>query len=134
MRRLRIRGASPRLADIRGRFGNRVADIVAGCTDADTTPKPPWCERKAAYLRHLHEASAEVLRVSAADKLYNARAILGDYRELREKLWSRFNAGREHQLWYYRGLVEVFRSRRPGRLTDELARTVEDLERLASDC
>jgi GTP pyrophosphokinase len=76
---------------------------VAGCTDADTTPKPPWRERKAAYLEHLHEASAEVLRVSAADKLYNARAILADYRELGEELWSRFNTGRADQLWYYRG-------------------------------
>ena len=124
-------GGAPRLADIRARFGDRVADIVAGCTDADTTPKPPWRERKAAYLAHLLHAPAEVLRVSAADKLYNARAILADYRELGEALWPRFNMGRSEILWYYRGLVEAFRTGRPGRLTDELARTVDELERLA---
>ena len=46
-------GGAPRLADIRARFGERVVAIVAGCTDADTDPKPPWRERKAAYLAHL---------------------------------------------------------------------------------
>ena len=35
---------------IRERFGARVADIVLGCTDADTLPKPPWRERKEAYI------------------------------------------------------------------------------------
>ena len=123
-------GGSPRLADIGARFGNHVAHIVASCTDSDTTPKPPWRERKAAYLAHLRETPPDVLRVSAADKLYNARAILADYRELGEALWPRFNMGREEILWYYRSLVEVFRGRRAGRLAEELARTVEELEKL----
>jgi len=67
-------GGAPRLADIRARFGERVAAIVAGCTDAETDPKPPWRERKAAYLAHLREAPPDVLRVSSADRLYHARA------------------------------------------------------------
>ena len=124
-------GGAPRLADIRARFGDRVARIVDGCTDTDATPKPPWRQRKAAYLAHLREAPLEELRVSAADKLHNARAILAEYREMGEALWPRFNEGREGQLWYYRSLVEAFRARRPGRLTDELARTVDELEKLA---
>ncbi len=33
-------------AEIRVRFGERVTEIVDGCTDTDTTPKPPWAERK----------------------------------------------------------------------------------------
>lgn len=31
-------------------FGEEVGRIVEGCTDADTHPKPPWRERKEAYL------------------------------------------------------------------------------------
>ena len=31
---------------IRARFGGRVADIVPGCTDADTFSKPPWRARQ----------------------------------------------------------------------------------------
>ena len=41
-------GSRARLADIRESFGPRVAGIVAACTDAWQTPKPPWHERKRA--------------------------------------------------------------------------------------
>src|ERR1700681_3304574 len=43
-------GGQPRLADIRSRFGERVATIVAACTDADVVPKPEWRERKRQYV------------------------------------------------------------------------------------
>ena len=55
--------------EIRQRFGDRVAAIVDGCSDAETVPKPPWRQRKERFLASLHEADAAVLRVAAADKL-----------------------------------------------------------------
>ena len=67
-------GGRTTLARIRSDFGDEVAAIVDACSDADTQPKPPWRERKEAYLLHLsHEVRPGVLRVSAADKLHNAR-------------------------------------------------------------
>ena len=36
------RGGKPTLEEIRKRFGDRVAAIVEGCTDAYGTPKPAW--------------------------------------------------------------------------------------------
>jgi (p)ppGpp synthase/HD superfamily hydrolase len=120
---------------IRRRFGERVARIVDGCTDGDAVPKPPWKERKVAYLAHLSQASPSVLLVSASDKLYNARAILRDYRSIGEKLWARFTGGREGTLWYYRALVDTYEKAKPSvptPLLDELDRTVEALEQLAS--
>ena len=91
-------GGRPTLARIRRRFGARVAEIVEGCTDADTVPKPEWRTRKERYLRHLDTASAEVRLVSACDKLHNARAILFDYRVHGEALWKRFKGGRDGTL------------------------------------
>lgn len=41
---------------IRERFGDRVAEVVLACSDADTMPKPPWRERKDAYIAHLSDA------------------------------------------------------------------------------
>jgi len=35
-------GGEAQLAEIRTRFGDGVADIVAGCTDTYEDPKPPW--------------------------------------------------------------------------------------------
>ncbi|MHC4178510.1 MAG: HD domain-containing protein, partial [Planctomycetota bacterium] len=57
--------------EIRRRFGREVAEIVAGCSDADTVPKPPWRHRKQAHLDNLRHAPASVRLVSAADKLHN---------------------------------------------------------------
>ncbi len=127
-------GGSETREEIRRRFGDRVVEIVDGCSDTDSTPKPPWLERKKAYLTHLRNASASVLLVSAADTLHNARAILNDYRELGEPLWERFNGGREGTLWYYRSVVTAFRkaAAAPLRLVEELDRIVSEIEGLAS--
>jgi (p)ppGpp synthase/HD superfamily hydrolase len=124
-------GGATMLAKIRKQFGNRVAKIVEGCTDADTYPKPPWRERKESYLKHLKHADAETRLVSAADKLNNVRSILSDYREVGEFVWERFNGGREGTLWYYRTLLDEFLRDPPNRITRDLDLAVRELESLA---
>ena len=79
---------------IRAKFGDRVADIVDGCSDAKSSPgesKPPWRSRKEAYLEHLRSAPHDVLRVSIADKVHNARSIATDQDRFGEELWKRFS-------------------------------------------
>jgi len=117
-------GGEPRLNEIRARYGAAVADIVADCTDAWTEPKPPWRPRKEAYLAALPSKPAASLLVSLADKTHNASAILGDYRELGDELWDRFNGGRDGTIWYYRSLSEVFDKVMPGALAEQLSRAV----------
>jgi (p)ppGpp synthase/HD superfamily hydrolase len=125
-------GGRPRLDDIRRRFGPRVAEIVAGCTDSDTVPKPPWRSRKEAYVAHLKEESDRSVRfVSACDKLANVRAILKVYRQVGEQVWDRFNGGREGSLWYYRTIADIFAAHDDTPLVRELVRTVGDLEAIA---
>jgi (p)ppGpp synthase/HD superfamily hydrolase len=119
------------LAEIRTRFGTVVADVVAGCSDTDEDPKPPWRPRKEAFIAHVATASASVRLVSAADKLHNARTILFDYRSMGEAVWNRFTGGRA-TLWYYRAMVNAFRSAGSTPLIDELDRVVSELERLAA--
>ena len=121
-------GGAPMLAEVRRRFGNRVAKIVEGCTDSQSIPKPPWLERKETYIRHLKNADAETRLVSAADKLNNVRSILSDYREIGESIWTRFNGGREGTLWYYRALLEEFLRGKPNRLVREFEIAVKELE------
>jgi (p)ppGpp synthase/HD superfamily hydrolase len=122
-------GGEATLEDIRARFGDEVAEIVAGCTDTYEDPKPPWRERKESYVAHLADASDSVRLVSSADKLHNARTVLSDYRALGEVLWDRFNGGREGTLWYYRAIVDVLRNKDP--VVEDLDRVVTELERLA---
>lgn len=128
-------GGKPVLQEIRREFGERVAHLVEGCTDCDTVPKPPWKQRKEAYIAHVPSADAGVRLVSASDKLHNARAILADYREVGDAVWSKFQGGRDGTLWYYRELVKAFRSAprdsRVDHVVDELERVVRALHRKA---
>ena len=124
-------GGQATLEEIRKRFGARVARIVEACSDSDTIPRPPWRERKEAYVARIRHEPAEVRRVSLADKLYNARAILADFRRVGEKVWERFNGGREGTLWYYRELAKAFRDVGPHFMAEELDRVVTELEHLA---
>jgi (p)ppGpp synthase/HD superfamily hydrolase len=122
-------GAATR-EEIRRRFGNTVTEIVDGCTDADTTPKPPWRQRKEAYIARLPKESASVHLVSAADKLHTARSVLGDYRLIGDAVWERFQGGKTGTLWYYRAVVEALAATGSTPLVDELERVVSELEGL----
>ncbi len=121
-------GGPPVLEDIRRRFGDHVAEIVWACSDTGETPKPPWKERKTRYIAHVREAGPDARRVSCADKLHNARSILRDYRVDGERIWGRFSAPAEEQLWYYRALVDAFRQPDRSPLVAELERVVSELE------
>ena len=114
-------------------FGDEVGRIVEGCTDADTHPKPPWRERKEAYLAGLAAEDRSTLLVSASDKLHNARSIVRDLRVVGEDLWERFSAPKDQTLWYYRSLVTAYRGNpaHTPALIDELDRTVTEMETLA---
>ena len=129
-------GGTETREEIRRRFGDAVVSIVDGCTDAEVIPKPPWKERKEQYIARLSHASPSILLVSAADKLHNARAILGDYRALGENLWDRFNGGKEGTLWYYKSLVDAFKQAAAGTalapLIGELERVVGEIEKLSA--
>jgi GTP pyrophosphokinase len=111
------------------RFGARVAAIVRGCTDADVIPKPPWQARKEAYIAHLEHAGADVLLVSCADKLHNARSICTDLHTHGLAVFDRFNAGQEGTIWYYSALAETFGRLMPGPLSAELGDTVSRMRR-----
>lgn len=122
-------GGDATLTQIEERFGAQVAAIVDECSDTVVTPKPPWRQRKENYIAHLDGASHSTIRVSLADKLDNARAILRDLRRHGPQVWQRFNTTDPHEhLWYYRSLLEVYRLRSDSWLVEELARVVQTLE------
>ena len=125
-------GGADKLGEhIQVEFGETVLAIVEGCTDAEAIPKPPWRERKERYVAHLADAFPSVLLVSASDKLFNARAILQDFREIGDAVWSRFTGGKDGTLWYYQALSDGFQAHGSMPLHRELERTVHDLETLA---
>jgi len=128
-------GGKPRLEDIRSNFGAEVARMVEGLSDTlvdDSFQKEPWEQRKAAYLAHLKTEPVDVQLISAADKLYNARTILDDYRKIGPEVWTRFNRGRDAQLWYFGALLAIFKASGTNRIVEELERVVGELASVAA--
>ncbi len=124
-------GGLAQLEEIRQRFGDDVAQIVADCTDAHEEPKPEWRPRKEAYIASLAHKSARSLAVSLADNTHNASAINADLRAVGAAVWERFTGGRDGPLWYYRALAEAFRTHAPGIAAERFAREVDEMEELA---
>ena len=120
---------------LREKFGEGGLKIVEACTDTPPNyqggQKPLWRERKEAYLNHIRRADFVICQVALADKLHNVRAILTDYKQIGDKLWPRFNEGKEGQLWYFRNLVSAFREAGiQSQMLEEFARSVTELDQL----
>ena len=96
-------GGEERLAKIEHRFGPEVAGIVRECSDTTALDKEDWKDRKGRYIDHFaNDASPSAVRVSLADKLYNARAIVRDHHVEGDEVWKRFSASKEETVHYYR--------------------------------
>jgi (p)ppGpp synthase/HD superfamily hydrolase len=123
-------GGMPRLHDVDKHFGANVARMVAGLSDTfaeDHDQKEGWEERKNSYLERLRNETDDVLLISAADKLYNAKSILDDYRLVGDAVWARFKRGSRQQLWYFNLLLAVFRSNPTNKIVDDFERVVREL-------
>ena len=128
-------GGAARLDDIRHNFGSEVARMVEGLSDSlaeNEHAKAPWEQRKRDYIERLRSEPADVRLISAADKLYNARSILEDYRLIGPEIWRRFHRGRDQQIWYFETLLEVFKASGPMRIVDELERVVAELKQISA--
>ena len=128
-------GGLARLRDIEQNFGSNVARMVEGLSDSlteDPNKKQSWMERKQTYIHRLKAEPADVRLISVADKLYNARTILEDYREVGPRIWERFKRGRQDQIWYLDELVTVYKSTGTCRIVAELERVVNELRQISA--
>jgi (p)ppGpp synthase/HD superfamily hydrolase len=128
-------GGAARLEDIRTNFGGEVARMVEGLSDTlaeNESEKEPWEQRKKKYIERLRNEPADVRLISAADKLYNARSILEDYREIGAEIWKRFKRSRDLQIWYFESLLHVFKSSGKMRIIGELERVVAELKQISA--
>ena len=119
-------------SDLEARFGPRVRRMVVALSDATSQPKPPWEERKRAYIASLREEPAEVKLISVADKLHNALSIRRDFARIGVAIFDRFSASQGQTLWYYESVVVALSDGWSHPLLDELVREVDALLEEAS--
>lgn len=121
--------------DIERTFGKEVLKLVELCTDTPKSftggEKPPWKVRKETYLARIKMTDPSLLRVTIADKIDNARAILADHHRIGKMVWKRFNAPKPDILWYYESCVKAFKTAQyEGPLFRELESLVKQMTEL----
>lgn len=104
-----VEDAGVTLDEIKEKFGDRVAELVAGSSEPDKGAS--WDERKKHTMHYLQSINdPEVLQVVVADKLDN---VDDTYRNGGPGIWSKFNAPYEKQKWYYSTLADIFLEKIP---------------------
>lgn len=98
------------LDDIRTKFGDEVAEIVAGCSEDKSLS---WKERKQNTIDLLETTSEEVCIVTCADKIHNLQVSVEGIKEQGEAFFVHFKKGYDDQKWYYGTIKNILLRRIP---------------------
>ena len=123
-------GGRATLERIRARFGDDVATYVEGCSDTDTKPKPPWRQRKEAFIQRMTDAPHEIKLIVAADKLHNVRTLTTVLRQSGPSVWERFRGGHDGTLWYHAEMLRALATDWQNPILHEVADAIDRLHRL----
>ncbi len=117
-------------AQMRRDFGPKVTATVKAVSKNEAIPG--WRARNDDYLQTLRDSdNPAAYIVCAADKIHNLKSVLYDFDQLGDDLWSRFNAGKDQQKWWYRAALTLLEDKLPdNQLVTELAGLVARLEEI----
>ncbi len=96
------------VGQIRARFGDEVADLVAALTDAEEIES--YTERKDVHRADVAAAGRDALTIYAADKLANIRALRRVYAEQGEAVGAELKAPLDVKCEVWEGDVALLRS------------------------
>lgn len=127
-------GGLETLRKIRTRFGPRIAQLVMSCTDAVERvgqPKPPWRERKLAYIEKLSTLPPDAALIITCDKLHNLNCLILDLRRDGPSTLSRF--ARPASLgWYYSAVTTALAGHQGRAPVDRLRALVQEFSALTA--
>lgn len=113
------------IESVRALFGDRVADIVAWCSEP--AKSLPWEQRKREAIERMQRMPPRAKAVSCADKAHNLNTI-ADELARGVDVWRRFKRGREAQLDYHRRALEALRREFEHPILEELRLALERVE------
>lgn len=120
--------------EILERFGEKALKIIELSSDTPPDymggPKGDWKSRKQSYIDHILSTDPDLLRVTVADKVDNARAILADHQKIGDDIWERFTTkSKADQIWYYTSVLEAYKKVGfKGYLMNELTTLVKKIQ------
>ncbi len=84
-------------------FNERIAGLVRYQSEDKSKD---WLTRKEYTIDFINSNKLKNIEILIlADKLSNMRSMYRDYKLHGEKLWDKFNAGKESQYWYYNSIA-----------------------------
>jgi hypothetical protein len=86
--------------------GPEVLRIVKAVTNDDTLG---WEDKKSKYIETVKEGGEKAMIVCLADKIVNLKALLEIYEKEGEKVWARFNRGKEKKLWFEHAVLKMLK-------------------------
>jgi len=95
--------------EIRQDFGDKVCSLVVGASEeekltkgvSNEEKKKTWKLRKQQKIDKVRGSDRDLRLLICADKLANIRDVLTDYLVSGDALWSKFNASKDQESWYY---------------------------------
>lgn len=95
-------------AQIRKRFGEAVADMVADCTQPNGKD---WMTTRNGYIKQVqHPRHLETHFLVAADKMNNLQTLTRSLIEQGSPIWNLFTGKPHEQLWFYRSVRSVLKA------------------------
>jgi guanosine-3',5'-bis(diphosphate) 3'-pyrophosphohydrolase len=102
-----VENSDATVAEIRHRFGDRVADLVEAMTDEIEVD--PYERRKALHRERIAAYGTDAAAIFAADKLSNVRALRAAYAEEGESVAKRFKQSLDTKLNVWEADTELVR-------------------------
>lgn len=97
--------------DVRRRFGERIAELVAALTDDESIE--PYERRKDQHRRRVEEAGGDALAIYGADKLSNISVLRRAYATQGERVGGEFKAPLDVKEGVWRADLEMLRRAAP---------------------
>jgi (p)ppGpp synthase/HD superfamily hydrolase len=91
------------------RFGEKVYELVFSVTEQNKNLS--WDERKAEVLKHIETFSNESVLLKSADIISNMTEIYSDYKDEGEKVFEKFNSGKQKVLRNYNNVISALISK-----------------------
>jgi (p)ppGpp synthase/HD superfamily hydrolase len=103
--------------EVHKNFGDAVTVLVQGASEdekltkaSNEEKKKTWKLRKTQKIESVRKGGYDLRLLICADKLANIRDLIEDIRNNGEEIWSKFNATKEQEAWYYREIAAALAS------------------------
>jgi len=105
--------------------GPEVLRIVKAVTNDENLD---WEAKKSKYIETVKAGGEKAMIVCLADKIVNLKALLEIYEKEGEKVWTRFNRGKEKKLWFESSVLEMLKENLEHPLMESYEKLIKELE------